>query len=167
MENGKWKMDGSDPAGPFSIFHFPFSNRGFTLIEMLLSIAAIMIIAGFSVPIYQSFQVRNDLDVTATTIAQGARRAQALAEGSDGDTSWGIHVTSTGITLFKGINFSNRDQSLDEVFEMPKSISASGTADFIFAKFTGLPSSSSTLLLTSSNNETRTITINAKGTVNY
>jgi prepilin-type N-terminal cleavage/methylation domain-containing protein len=141
--------------------------KGFTLIEVLLSIAAITIIAGFSVPVYQSFQVRNDLDVAATTIALSARRAEMLAQGSDGDTSWGVHVAPDGIVLYKGSGFANRDVSVDETFEMPKSITASGTTEFIFAKFTGLPSSSSTLLLTSSNNETRTITINAKGMVNY
>ncbi|KKT34575.1 MAG: hypothetical protein UW24_C0026G0001, partial [Parcubacteria group bacterium GW2011_GWA2_44_12] len=36
-------------------------NAGFTLIEVLLSITAIAIIAGISIPVYQSFQNRNDL----------------------------------------------------------------------------------------------------------
>lgn len=142
-------------------------NDGVTLIEVLLSIAAITIIAGISVPIYQSFQVRNDLDIAATTVAQTLRRAQVLSQAVDGDTDWGILVRSGSITIFKGTSYAARDNSLDEVFEVPTSITPSGVQEIVFSEFTGLPQPTGTITLTSNANETRDITINSKGTVSY
>jgi prepilin-type N-terminal cleavage/methylation domain-containing protein len=151
----------------YSIFHIPYSNRGFTLIELLLSVAVITIITGMSVPIYQSFQVRNDLDIAGVTTAQSLRRAQVLSQAVDGDTSWGVEIQSGNITVFKGASYSARDTTFDEVTEVPTSITPSGLGEVVFTKFTGLPTSTGTVTLTSSANEIRTITINAKGNVEY
>ena len=142
-------------------------TAGFTLLEVLLSIAAITIIAGIGVPVYQSFQNRNDLDIAAVSFAQTARRAQTLAQAVDGDTSWGIKAQSGSITLFKGASYSGRDTSYDETFTMPSSIIVSGTQEFVFAKFTGLPQTTGTLTLTSVNSEARSITVNGKGMAGY
>ena len=143
------------------------NSGGFTLIEMLLSVAALAIIAGIGVPVYQSLQVRNDLDIAATTLAQGYRRAQVLSQASDGDTTWGIYVQSGSITLYKGASYAARDSSLDETFDLPGSITPSGVAEVVFTKFTGLPQTSGTTTLTSNINETRNINVNAKGTITY
>ena len=50
-------------------------NKGFTILEVLLSIATITIIAGIIIPVYESFQVRNELDLAAGTIAAGIWQA--------------------------------------------------------------------------------------------
>ena len=142
-------------------------SKGFTLIEVLLSIAAIAIIAGISVPIYQSFQVRNDLDIATVEIAQSARRVQTLSQAVDGDTSWGINIQSGSMVVFKGTSYTARDAAFDEVFDVPTSITPSGISEVVFAKFTGLPQTIGTITLTSNANETRIITINAKGMVSY
>ena len=142
-------------------------NAGFTLIEMILSIAIIAIIAGISAPVYQSFQVRNDLDIAAVSVAHSLRRASALSQSVDGDISWGVALQSGSITLFKGASYALRDAAYDEIFEVPASITPSGLSEVIFTKFTGLPTSTGTITLTSNANETRTITINAKAMVNY
>lgn len=142
-------------------------TQGFTLLEVLLSVAVIALIAGIGIPVYQSFQNRNDLDIAAITFAQTLRRAQTLAEAVDGDTSWGVFAQSGTITLFKGASYASRDTQFDEVFTMPSTIAVSGTQEYVFAKFTGLPGAAGSLTLTSINNETRTITTNAKGMVAY
>jgi prepilin-type N-terminal cleavage/methylation domain-containing protein len=141
--------------------------KGFTLVEVLLSIAAMTIIAGISVPIYRTFQIRNGLDIAAVTIAQGARRAQTLAEASDGDSSWGIRVGTSTIVMFRGESYAARNGSFDETFEMPASVTPSGLGEVAFAKFTGEPLATGSIILTTNTNETRTITINAKGMVEY
>ncbi len=147
-------------------YHLP-ANRGFTLVEMLLSIAAMSIIAGISIPLYQSFQNRNDLDIATVTLAQSMRRAGALAQASDGDASWGIAVATGTITLFKGGSYAARDAAYDESYAMPENIAVSGLSEAVFAKFTGMPVGTGTTVFTSVNNETRSITLNAKGTVSY
>ena len=140
---------------------------GFTLIEMMLSIALIAIIAGISVPIYQSFQVRNDLDIATVTIAHSLRRAQLLAQASDGDTDWGIALQTNAISLFKGTSYSARDASYDETFDLPGSLAPSGMSEVVFEKFTGLPQTTGTITVTSNTNEARSITINQRGMVSY
>ncbi len=141
--------------------------RGFTLLEVLLSVTLIAIIAGISVPVYQSFQVKNDLEVTANTIAQTLRRAQTLSRAVDGDISWGVSTQNQKITLFKGAGYASRDSSFDEIFDFPKSITPSGTGEVVFSKFSGELVSTVTISLTSSNNETKNITINPKGIISY
>lgn len=137
------------------------------MIEMLLVIAAITIIAGIGVPVYQSFQVRNDLDIATVSTVQTLRRAQVLAEAVDGDTSWGTYITSGSLTLFKGTSYATRDSTFDELFDVPTSITPSGIGEIVFTKFTGLPTTIGTITFTSNTNEIRTITINAKGMLNY
>ncbi len=142
-------------------------RAGFTLIEVLLAITIIAIIAGVGIPVYQSVQVRNDLDITATTVAQSIRRSQVLSQGMDGDTSWGVLIQTGSITVFRGSSYATRDTTFDEVFSVPTSIVPSGIAEIISEKFTGMPQSTGTIILTSSLNEIRTLTLNAKGTVSY
>jgi prepilin-type N-terminal cleavage/methylation domain-containing protein len=146
---------------------FNQKNRGFTFIEILLVISLMSITAGISIPVYQSFQTRNDLDISGVTVAQTLRRAQLLSQASSGDISWGVNIATSSITLFKGISFFNRDVGYDEIFFMPSSISISGLQEIVFDKFTGEPQSIGTTTLTSINNETRSININTKGTVSY
>ena len=142
-------------------------NGGFTFIEILLVVALIGVTASVSIPVYQSFKTRNDLDVSSVTIAQSLRRAQLLSQASDGDTSWGVNIAVGSITLFKGISFSARDTDFDEVFSMQTSISVSGLQEIVFEKFTGEPVSTGTITLTSINNEERSINTNSKGSITY
>lgn len=142
-------------------------NTGFTLLEVLLSVAIIGILAGLGTPIYQSFQVRNDLDIAGNTIAGSLRRAQVLSQGVDGDTTWGLYVQSGEITLFQGSSYASRDVDFDEVFILPASIIPSGISEIVYNKFTGEPQITGTIILTSNSNETRNITINEKGTITY
>lgn len=142
-------------------------QKGFTLIELLLSLAVIGLVAGVALPVSRSFQVRNDLDIAATTAAQTLRRAQTLARGMDGDTSWGMRVAAGSITLFRGASYATREASLDEVFDVVSTITPSGLTEVVFLKFTGDPTITGTLTLTSSDNEVINLTINAKGTITY
>ena len=141
--------------------------RGFTLLEMLLTISVIGIIAAMSAPMFQSFQNRNDLDIATVTFVQMLRRAQTEAKAVDGDSSWGARLGTSSITLFKGTSYAARDTSYDEISDMSSSIVATGTVEYVFTKFTGLPQATGTLTLTSLNSEMRTITTNAKGTITY
>ncbi|SRR5258708_28455628 len=142
-------------------------KTGFTLIEIILSLALVAILAATSVPLYRALVVRNDLDVTAGTIAQTLRRAEALAFAVDGNTGWGVAIGAGGITLFKGTTFTSRDQNFDERFDVPADVAASGPGEIDFANFLGTPQQTGAIILISNTNESRTITVNAKGTVNY
>lgn len=142
------------------------NEKGFSLLEVLLSIAVIAILAGLSLPITRTMLTKNDLDVATSTVAQTLRRAQILSQAVDGDTSWGVKVQSGSITLFKGTSYAARDASYDENFDLVSSITPSGTTEYVFSKLSGLPQTIGTITLTTES-DTRTVTVNEKGMVNY
>ncbi len=149
-----------------SLFQIHNSRHGFTLLELLLSVAVISALAGLSLPVYRTLLSKNDLDIAAVTVVQTARRAQVLSQSVDGDATWGVKIQSGSIVLFKGTSYALRDTLLDETFDLPGSIGVSGTTEYVFSKFTGFPQTTGTATLATSN-DTRTVTINEKGMVSY
>ncbi len=142
------------------------NNAGFSLLELLLSVAVISLLTGLSLPVYRTLIKKNDLDITANTIASSLRRAQVLSQAVDGDTTWGIKIQSGDITLFKGASYTDRDTNFDETFEVPTTISAGGTTEVVFTKFTGFPQTIGTINLTTES-DSRSVSINEKGTITY
>lgn len=143
------------------------NRRGFTLVEMVLSIGLLTLILGMTLPAFRTFSIRNDLDIAVNQIVQNMYRAQTLSQIGDGDINWGVHVATGSILVYKGASFASRDMTYDEITDISPSISITGIQDVTFSKFTGLPQTTGTTTLTSIANEIRTITINAKGMVNY
>ena len=142
------------------------SNRGFTLLELLLSVAIISLLAGLSLPVYRTLLSKNDLDISATVTASSLRRAQTLSQAVDGDITWGVKIQSGSIVLFKGSSYAARDTTFDETFDVPTTISMSGTTEIVFAKFTGFPQTTGVINL-STESDARSVSINEKGTVSY
>ena len=141
--------------------------KGFTLVEITLSVAMISMIVFMTLPMLLTFIVRNDLDIAKQTLVQDLWRAQALSQSADGDTTWGVHVSVGSILVYKGASYGARDVSFDEETTIPSSVVPSGVTDVVFSKLTGLPQTTGSFVLTSNANETRTITINQKGMVDY
>lgn len=143
------------------------SAGGFTLLELLLSIVIIGSLVGVSLPVYESFTRRNDLDLAAQNLAMSLRRAQTYARAVEGDAAWGVAVQSSALTLYKGNTFASRDTSFDEAIAIPGSISRSGLSEVTFAKMSGAPNVTGGFTLQSTTNDVRTVTVNAKGMVEY
>lgn len=143
------------------------NQNGFTLVELLLSVALLAIILLLGSPISYNIYLRNDLDITASNIVQANRRAQALSQAHSGDSSWGVYIQSGSITIYKGTSYSARDTDFDEITEVSNALTPSGVQEILYSKFDGEPQTTGSIILTSSNNETRTITIAEKGMVSY
>lgn len=140
-------------------------QRGFSLIELLLSIALIGILAGLSMPVYSGYVAHNDAHITAAALAQAYRHAQALARAGEGDSTWGVHVVSGSITVFKGASYAARDTDYDELFSVSSGLGISGTSDTVFDKLTGNPDAAGSVTISATAGSTRVITINEKGMV--
>lgn len=140
--------------------------KAFSLLEILLVVAMIGIISGITAVVYQSFQVKNNIDLAQITTVQTLRRAQIQSKASDGDSTWGVNISSTNITMFKGASYALRDSTFDEIYDFPSSITPSGIQEIVFTKMDGEPSATGTITFTT-NNETRNLTINSKGMVSY
>lgn len=141
--------------------------KGFTLIEVLLSVAIIGLLTGVSLPIYASFANRNDLEVTTENIVRSLRRAQSYSRAVNNDSQWGVAIQSGTIVVFKGATYATRDTAFDEATIIPNNVSTSGFSEVVFSKLYGAPSATATINLNTINNDTRTVTLNAEGMVNY
>lgn len=141
-------------------------NNGFSLIEVLLSIALIALLSGLTAPVFLRMQTKNDLDMAVISLAQSLRRAQIQSQAVDGDTTWGVKVQTGSLTLFKGQSFAARDTSYDETFELNSNITLGGPTEIVFAKFTGLPQTIGAITF-SINSDSTTLNVNEKGTVTY
>ncbi len=133
-------------------------RSGFSLIEVLIVIGILAILAGIGMPLFRSYLVRNDLDRVKEQAVQGLGRAKLLAQSARGDSAWGFFVPA-GI-LYKGISYSTRDPSFDELYPMPSTITISGSLlEVSYSKFEGKPSGTGTIILSGLENEKRTITV--------
>ncbi len=141
--------------------------NAFTLLELMLAITIIAIIAAGVIALDIPAQQRNDLDTARNSIIQTLRSARSKARAVDGDVSWGVSIQPSTFVLFKGASYASRDTSYDEATEMPQTLAPSGLSEIVFAKRTGDPTNTGTITLTSKTNEQRTITINAKGMIDY
>lgn len=148
-------------------FMFKKKHSGFTLIEVLLSLAVITVITGIMVPVFGYFLGRNNLDTAVSQIVGDWRRAQALSRGAEQDSNWGVYVSSTTITTFMGNSYISRNSVYDEVENLNSIASVSGLSEVVFLKATGTPMTNGTLIITSNNNESRNISINSQGTISY
>lgn len=142
-------------------------RAGFTLIELLLSISIIGLLVGLSAPVYETFVRRNDLDLTAQSLVAALRRAESYARAVNGDAAWSVEIQTATITLFQGTSFASRNTAFDETTAIPATTVPSGLSEVQFAKLSGTPNATGSITLTSTTSDIRTITINAKGMVDY
>jgi prepilin-type N-terminal cleavage/methylation domain-containing protein len=97
--------------------------QGFTLIELIISIAIIALVVGMSA--FGAAQLAKQLylapaDAALTHVLTTAARH---ARNGIGDSAWGVYIPydegtrqSTEAVLYKGVNYASRDQSADISF---------------------------------------------------
>ena len=141
-------------------------SKGFTFIETLLTLTMLTVIAGIGVPIFQSLQVNNDLNIATNTLVQSLRKAQTHAQAVDGDKNWGVYIQNQNIIIFKGSSYAERDIDFGESFTFPSSITFTGLSEILFSRFSGETQNIGTITLTTPN-ASKQITINSKGVITY
>lgn len=142
------------------------TQRGFTLLEILLVVALISAMVGITSPVLVRLQRSNDLQVAQQALVQAHRRSQQLARASKNDQTWGVEAQTGSITTFMGTSYALRDPSYDEVFSISPSITISGVGETVYSKTFVTPSVTGSTTLTG-DGVSRITTINAEGTVEY
>jgi prepilin-type N-terminal cleavage/methylation domain-containing protein len=149
------------------------TSRGFTLLEVVITLAIFSVIAGFGLFITESafrqssFAADRDLLVALLQHA----RAQAIANvcggtctGNDG-LPHGVHIDSAGHTLtaFQGSSYNSGDTQ-NQVFTQNPNTVETGATDIIFAQRTGAVTSQQIVTVTAIG-RTSVITIEPNGRV--
>jgi len=140
------------------------ANRGFTLIEVLLSLGVIAILAGLSIPVAVNFQRSGQLAETALSVRQAYARAQVLSRNQINDTSWGVYADTTGVTIFQGTSYATRNPDYDEITPI-SGVTVTGVTELTFAQLSGTPSTTGSTTLTNSIGDQILISINEFGVV--
>ena len=141
-------------------------TRGFTLFELIIVIVVISTLAFMSVGVTVNALKKNQIFVETDQIANILRVAQSRSISGTQDDVWGVHLTGTTYTLFRGATYATRDPTYDELHALPAGIVASGLVDIIFEFRTGKTSNTGTITITDvENGTTRTLTINNNGRI--
>lgn len=133
---------------------------GFTLIELLLTIAIVLIIGSSSSVFYSRFINQNSVANISDQITEQMHKAQVYAMMGKNNSAWGVKLAGTTFTLF-----SASSSAFDETFTLSPAITVTGLSTLTFAKGTGLPDSTPTIVISGGGN-TKTLTVNAQGVVN-
>lgn len=141
-------------------------KRGFSLIELLLVIALIVITAALSFPFLITFQRQAIINEESFKAANQIRRARGLAKNSAHDDGWSFRIEGGDMYVFKGADFINRDQEFDEVVVLSPEVTASGAVEYNFDKLTGSTADVGSLTLTL-DTSSYDISVNSKGSVSY
>lgn len=139
-------------------------KKGFTALELLLSIAIIAVIMAASIPFYFSFYAKSKNESLTKEILSSIYRTKLKAMASENDDSWGLAIAKDSkITIFRGTNYSTRNQLYDEVVDIESGTAFTSSPEIIFAKSSGLTDTAKTISFTDSNNNTITINIDTYG----
>lgn len=146
--------------------HFQNARCGFTLMEIMIVLAIMLILAAASAPFYSFFQSFGALNSSKQEVLENIRLTRSKALAGENNSSFGVYFSSNKYTIYQGDSYVARDQSQDFINELPAGISFSGLSEIRFTLKTGLPSIAGTLTMTNaSDNSTSSISVNSAGLI--
>ncbi len=115
--------------------------KGFTLLELMIVIALMVIFAVLTLPYGMNFYRSRTVEEESRTISNVLARAQSHAITGKEDSNWGVkffHEQNEYI-FFKGERYDERDVVYDQLFRSPSGIETEGIIEIVFEKNTGDP----------------------------
>jgi prepilin-type N-terminal cleavage/methylation domain-containing protein len=117
-------------------------NKGFTFIEVIISVAIMALLVGLSMAAFSSFAKREALGAAAGAAAAMLRDARAQTIASVGGMQYGVRVEPDRFILFQGSTYASTSPT-NRPFYFSARVKASSTAQsFVFERVTGDASSS-------------------------
>lgn len=141
-------------------------QAGFTFIELLLTVAMVLVLGGFSSIYLTRSLYSNATQNTADYIAGTLRKAQAYAMSGKNNSKWGVTITGNQVVFFQGNSYATRVTSQDQTFDLNTNITISGFSEVVFTKDTGTPSATLTVTISASQ-ASKNLTLNNQGVVSY
>lgn len=146
------------------------NQKGFTFIEIVITVAITLILATAATPIYGSLQAFTQLNESSALIVQAIRIAREQSIAGLNNSSHGVCFEPNRYILYQGPSCALKDQAYDLATNLESALSLSSTlqnGDLVFLKGTGAPNITGidTITITHSVNGARVIQINSAGVV--
>ncbi|TSD03220.1 MAG: Uncharacterized protein Athens071416_281 [Parcubacteria group bacterium Athens0714_16] len=87
------------------------TKKGFSLFEMLLSIAIIVAVLFVVISLFSNYNKKQVLDNSSEKISSLLKEARSLTISSKGDSSYGVHFEQGVAVLFKGTTYVSGDSN--------------------------------------------------------
>lgn len=141
-------------------------QKGFSLLEIVVSASILVILIGGSIAI-GSQSLRNLEMKRAGEIIRGElTAAQGNTIAGTADTSWGVAFFPHSVTMFAGTDYASRAVAFDKISNFSNSIAISGPNQIIFTRPDGLPAGSAAVTITETDgNRTSTVSVNGAGSI--
>ena len=114
-------------------------KKGFTLIELMIVVALIIMFSALTLPMSFSFFQEATLKDQVRNLENSLRKAQAMAITGREDSSAGVKITQSECIIFEGESYEKRREEADITIPFPVALSVSGANEIVFQKSTGLP----------------------------
>ena len=147
---------------------FVFSNsktrKGFTLVEIIVAIAMLLIVAGITLYSFSSLNDTNALEVSVAGVVSNLGESRSKTLASIDSEQYGVHINSDETVLFVGSTYSSTDPNnvtvpLNKVVEIVSVSLNGGGSDVVFDRLTGQTSEHGSFVVRLKDN------INASSTV--
>lgn len=143
-------------------------KRGFTVTEVIMVVALIVIISAISVNVFYSFREKKALDKDVDSIVSTIEKTKNMSLNRKNDSSYGLYFASSSITVFSGNSHLTGNNILKYDLESIVKISTTSLSfnatEIGFAKVTGLPNATGTIVL-STPSYSKTITVYGTGLI--
>lgn len=143
--------------------------RGFTLLEILISVAILAIVATMFVGVFGGWRASGDLEDARSNIIGMLKDARSKTLASESNAAYGVHFETLKTVLFKGAVYNALDPA-NKNYILPSSAEISninltgGAVDTVFTRLLGTTTASGTITIESKRDQnTRVITIFATG----
>ena len=151
----------------------PSLKAGFTLLEIIITLAVISLIAGGTFVIFSSFMTNTYLEDTTQEIVHALRKANTNATARLYDLRWGVYFDDTALsfTFFAGDSYATRSTQYDEVTNLPTSVTFGpislngGGKEIVFTKIVGGTTQYGSLEMRNTNSKQHTLNINQLGQI--
>lgn len=143
-------------------------QRGFTAIEMLVSVAIIAFLAAFTVTSLRDYTQRQRFSAESSEIERTLAEQRTRSQASIDDVVHGIRFATTSIVRFQGPNAATSTASSTISFSVASIQTAltGNTKEITFNKLSGIPSATGTIdIYNASLQTTTTITVYASGLI--
>lgn len=142
-------------------------TKGFTLIEILITLAIILTLAGtgliFGLQQYRFYVLQYETD----NIISMLRSARSKAMNNINDSNHGVYFNTNNYIVFQGSSYDSRNAAYDEILQKSPIINITGETEIVFKKLRGDTSTGSGEVNISNGAKTKTITLNDEGRISW